>query len=78
MKNDRELEKMVSRMGLKSGSKQAVVQYARGLQEGMRLAYVAVAKKLASQGSTEEEIRGFLDKLAEEDQLDGIVKEAVG
>ena len=78
MKNDRDMEKMVSRMDLRHGSRQAVAQYGRGMVEGMRLAYVSVARKMFSQGRTEREVRSLLGGLVNASQLREILAEAAG
>lgn len=78
MRNDRDVEKMVSQMDLKHGSRQAVVQYGRGLLEGMRIAYVTVARKMLSQGRSEQEIRELLSGVTDAAELKQILKEARG
>ena len=78
MRNDRDVEKMVSQMGLKHGSRQAVVQYGRGMLAGMHIAYVSVARKMLSMGRSEKEIRLLLSDVTDVDELREILSEAKG
>lgn len=76
--SDRDVEKMVRKMGLKRGSRQAVEQYGKGMLAGMRLAYAAVARKMLLSGSSEGDVRLFLGQLMDEDQLEDVMDEAAG
>ena len=78
MKNGRDVEALVSQMDLKSGSKRAVVQYGRGMLDGMHMAYVSVARKMLLQGRSEQEVRRFLAGLADTGELRTIIAEAKG
>ena len=76
MKNDRDVEKMVSRMGLKQGPRKAVVQYGKGMLEGMHMAYRSVAKRMRSDGQDEAAIAHLLGPLVDEEELEKILEEA--
>ena len=76
--SDRDVEKMVRKMGLKRGSRQAVEQYGKGMLAGMRLAYAAVARSMLLSGSSESDVRLFLGQLMDEDQLEDVMDEAAG
>lgn len=78
MKNDRDVEKLVSQMGLKHGSRQAVLQYGRGMLDGMHMAYVSVARKMYSLGRSEREIRQLLSDVTDVSELREILAEAKG
>lgn len=76
MKNDRDVEKMVEKMGLKRGPRRVVVQYGRGLLAGMHMAYCAVARTMLAEGRDEAEVRRLLGGLLEKDELKKIMDEA--
>ena len=76
MKNDRDVEKMVSQMGLKRAPKQAVIQYGKGMLQGMHMAYLAVARKMLGEGGNEEAVRQLLKGLVDEKELAALLKEA--
>ncbi len=78
MRNDRDVEKFVAQLGLKHGSRQAVVQYGRGLLDGMHMAYVTVARKLYSLGKNDQEIRQVLSDVTDVKELKDILAEARG
>lgn len=78
MRNDRDVEKLVSQMGLRSGSRQAVIQYGRGMLSGMHMAYVSVARKMYSLGKGDREIRQLLSDLTDVAELRDILTEAKG
>ena len=77
MNNNRELEKKASKMGVKRAPRKAVVQYARGFEEGMHIAYRAVAKKMLNAGQSEEAVRQFLTGLVTAGDLKNVMEEAV-
>ena len=76
MKTDRDVEKMVARMGLKHGSRPQVVQYGKGMLEGMRLAYRAVAQKMLLEGYDTAAVRKLLENLVAREELDALLEEA--
>ena len=76
MKSDREIEKMVSKMGLKRSEKKAVIQYSKGMRDGIRLGYVAVARQMLSRGQSLAEVREFLGTLVKKSELKDILEEA--
>lgn len=76
MKSDRDIDKMVSRMGFRRGAKQEVVQYAKGMQDGMRMAYLAVIRRLLAEGTGEEEIRRLMWPLMDRGDLKKLLAEA--
>ncbi len=78
MRNDRDVEKLVAQMGLKRGSRQAVIQYGLGILDGMRMAYVTVARKMFSLGKSEQEIRRLLADVTDVKELRDILAEARG
>lgn len=78
MKTDRDVEKLVAEMDLKRGPKKAVVQYGKGMLEGMRMAYLAVAKRMLAAGQTEAEVRRLLAPLVDKKELDALLEEAAG
>ena len=78
MGSDRDIERMVSGMELKRGPKREVLQYARGMKDGMHLAYVSVARKLLGEGHTAQEVRRFLADMTDTAELRAILKEAQG
>ena len=78
MKTDRDIEKLVSRMGMKNGPKRAVVQYGRGMLSGMHLAYVSVARKMLRQGQSPAEVRRFLAEMTDAEERESILKDAQG
>ena len=78
MKTDRDVEKLVAEMDMKKGPKKAVVQYGKGMLAGMRMAYLAVTKRMLAEGHTEAEVRRLLAPLVEKKELDALLEEAVG
>lgn len=78
MSSERDIEKMISGMDLKKGPKREVIQYGRGMQDGMHMAFVSVARKLLSQGSSTHEVRRFLADMTDAAELKTILKEAKG
>ena len=78
MKTDREIEKIVAGLDMKKGPKEVVVQYGRGMLDGMHIAYVSVARKMLSQGQSVSEVRQFLSDLTDREALNAILKEAQG
>lgn len=78
MSSERDIEKMISGMDLKKGPKREVIQYGRGMQDGMHMAFVSVARKLLSQGSSTQEVRRFLADMTDAAEFKTILKEAKG
>ena len=78
MSTDRDIEKILSGMDLKKGTKRVVVEYGRGMKDGMHLAYTAVARKLLSQGGSAQEVRRFLADMTDAAELKAILMEAQG
>ena len=76
MKSDRDIEKMVAQMGLKRSTKKAVVQYTKGMQDGMRLAYVAVARRMLAGGQSLQAVQDFFGGLVKKNDLRDILEEA--
>ena len=78
MRTNRDMEKLVAGLDIKKGPKRVVAQYGKGMLEGMHLAYVSVARKLLSQGESEAGVRRFLAGLADREELNAILADAVG
>lgn len=81
MKSNRETEKidqLMAGLDMKNGTKKVVEQYGRGMLAGMHLAYVSVARKLLSQGESEAGVRRILAGLADREELDAILADALG
>lgn len=78
MMTDREIEKMVSRMGMKREPKRVVVQYTKGLVNGMHMAYVSVARKMLREGSSVAEVKRFLAEMTDAEERESILKDAQG
>ncbi len=76
MKSRQDLERMASRMGLKGDAKQTVVEYSRGMEEGTWMAYLAVARKMLSEGQDEKTVRRFFQGLVEKKDLNALMEEA--
>lgn len=78
MRTDRDIEKLVSKMDIKKGPKQVVVQYGKGLLAGMHIAYVSVARKMLHQGKSVAEVKRFLAEMTDAAELASIMKDAQG
>ena len=78
MKTDRDIEKMVSRMGMKREPKRVVVQYAKGMATGMHMAYVSVARKMLRDGSSVTEVKRFLAEMTDAGERESILNDALG
>ena len=78
MKSDRDIEKMVSRMGIKREPKRVVVQYAKGMMAGMHMAYVSVARKMLREGSSVAEVKRFLAEMTDTEERESILSDAQG
>ena len=76
MGSDRDIDKMVSGMELKKGAKREVLQYARGMKDGMHMAYVSVARRLLSEGQTPQEVKSFFADMTDAAERKEILKEA--
>ncbi len=78
MKSNREMDKVVAGLDIKKGPKRVVAQYAKGMLEGMHLAYVSVARRMLCQGESEAAVRRFLAGLADREELNAILADAKG
>ena len=78
MKSDKELEKMVAGLDvkMKKSSRKTVALYARGMEEGMHMAYVAAAKQMLGRGDSDMDVRLVLGGLMDEDALEEVMAEA--
>lgn len=76
MGSDRDIEKMISGMELKKGAKREVLQYARGMKDGMHMAYVSVARRLLAEGGTPQEVKRFFADMTGASEIKAILKEA--
>ena len=75
-KNERELDHMVAKTGLKGSDRELARQYGRGLMEGMRIACLAVAERLLRAGNTREEIELFFSDMLDSRDVEAILCEA--
>lgn len=75
MKNERDVEKMVAQMGLKKSARREVIQYGKGLLDGMHMAYCSVARKMLAEGQGEAAVRRMLGGLVEKAELASILEE---
>ena len=78
MKTKRDIEKMVAGMELNKGSKKVVIQYGKGMLDGMHMAYVSVARKMLSEGSSVQDVRRFLADMTDTEELKSILADAQG
>ena len=71
----RELERMVSKTGLKGSSRKMVEQYGRGILDGMHIASFAVVERLYRAGNSREEIMTFFQGLLNKSEIDCILEQ---
>ena len=75
-RSERELDKLVSRTGLKGSAREMARQYGRGMLEGMHIAYLAVAERLLRAGNTKDEVSAFFDDMLNGEQVEALLREA--
>ena len=78
MKTERDIMNMVSQMDLKKGPRKAVVEYGRGMLQGMHMAYVSVARKMLGEGRSAQDVRRFLADMTDAEELASILADAQG
>ena len=76
-RNEREVNKLVMRTGLKGSAKGMAAQYGKGLLDGMHIAYLAVVSRLLRAGNTRDEITSFMSDMLERSEISELLDEAM-
>lgn len=76
-KSEREIERIIAGSGLKGSAQEMARQYGRGLDEGMRIAYLAVAERLLRAGNSQEEIKAFFAGMLESSEIEALLSEVM-
>lgn len=75
-RDERELERLVARTGLKGSARDMATQYGRGVLDGMRIVYLGVVERLLRAGNTKDEIAAFLDDMLDRHEIESLLTEA--
>ena len=75
-REEREVDRLVARTGLSGSAREMARQYGRGMLDGMRIAYLAVAERLVRAGNSREEIASFLGDMLDGRELESLLDEA--
>ena len=75
-RDERELERLVSRTGLKGSARDMAAQYGRGMLDGMHIVYLGVVTRLLRAGNTRDEIAAFLEDMLDGYEIERLLDEA--
>lgn len=75
-RDERELERLVARTGLKGSARDMATQYGRGMLDGMHIVYLGVVTRLLRAGNTRDEISAFLEDMLDGYEIERLLEEA--